>query len=203
MENAGALWKWCWVGGRRNLAAFPLPTLLPQTESSLKSSCPVNSDFYSFNRSTKGFKGIQALWQHLRQEWESSRGTKAAASPDLQSGHCARCGACTYRQELKMLLFTSSWSVSLLKMRSRSENSEIWLPKCQGNCQLALALYLCLMRTGQSRRYQHARASNMWSKHHCKKHLQYCFFLFFPFTFPSFPLPLALFSKPRASEHIW
>lgn len=50
---------------------------------------------------------------------------------------------------VKMLLFSSSWSVSQLKMRSKSENSEIWLPRCQESCWLALPLYLWLTQTGQ------------------------------------------------------
>lgn len=199
METAGALWNWCWAGGRRNLAAFPVPTLLPHTESSLKSSCPVNSDFYSFNWSTKGFKSIKALWQHPRQEWESSRGTGAAASPDLQSGQCAKCCACTSCQPFKMLLFANPWSVSQLKMRSKSENSEIWLPKCQESCWLALPLYLWLMQDRAEdfnmQDLQMYGANTTVKKYHPGTAFSY--------PFPSFPLLLALFSKPRASEHIW
>lgn len=199
MENAGALWNWWWVGGRRNLAAFPLPTLLPQTESSLKSSCPVNSDFYSFNWSTKGFKGIQALWQHLRQEWKSSRGTRAAASPDLQSGHCARCGACISNQQVKMLLFTSSWSVSLLKMR-RVKIQKSGYPSARRTAGL-LWLFIC----GWCRR-DRAEDINMHELQICGANTSVKSIYSTAFSYPSPSLsllPLALFSKPRASEHIW
>lgn len=123
-----------WVNGncRSFLAAIPLPTLLPHTESSLKSFCPVNSDFYFFNWFTKGFKSIEASWQHLRQEWESSRATRAAASPNLQRGDVQSTVSCLYLlPTVQNAAVHCSWSVSQLKMRRKSENSEIWLLKCQ------------------------------------------------------------------------
>lgn len=150
-----------------------------------------------------GFKSIRSLWQHPRQEWESPRATREPWPAEWAMCK-AQCRACTFYQQFKMLLFTSSWSVSQLKKEKEEWKFRNLVPQVPGEL---LACFASLSVANADRTLQ--RISICRSFKYVEQTLSqkapswYWFFLSFPFTSPSFLLPFPLFSKPCASEHIW